>query len=187
MCDAHVHMLQGGTHERGMPSLCHVLQLVSAAAEAVMCDSVEASDMKVLAGARPFTCILHTAGAGGMGLIVHIDARKMRWMHSSKAVGAWHLHCSAATASLEACVIFSSAAALGYVKQASYAASNTSADAHALARRVDGVAACKEYLHLARQEQREQQLKEDHQGDEMLSTLTSNSMKSTLMSMSTST
>ena len=56
-------------------------------------------------------------------------------MYASKAMGGWHLQCAAATAPLEACVLFSSVGSgFGNVGQANYAAANACLDAHALSR-----------------------------------------------------
>ena len=92
---------------------------------------------------RQLAGVLHAAGALDKGLLVSLEALKMPWIHSSKAVGAFRLHCGIATSPVKTCILFSSVSAgLGNVSQANYATANASLDACALARRSHGVAAC---------------------------------------------
>ena len=119
------------------------LRSLGAAAEVAACDSADASETgALLSCAHPLAGVLHAAGTGDRGLLVALDASRMRWMLTPKACGAWLGHCALSTAPLEARVLFSSTASgFGNVGQANYAAANACVDALALSQRAHGVAA----------------------------------------------
>jgi 3-oxoacyl-(acyl-carrier-protein) synthase/acyl carrier protein len=122
--------------ETKLQSLCAVV-----AVEA--CDSADARDTSTLLSLSSLTGVLHAAGVGDKGLLVDLEAWRLQWAHTSKAIGAWHLHCASAYANLAACVLFSSVGSgLGNVGQASYAMANACLDAHASSQRSCGKVAC---------------------------------------------
>ena len=115
----------------------------SALKRVAACDIGDGADgLALLALARP-TGVLHAAGAGDKGLLIELVAQRLHWMHASKAMGAWHLQCAAASAHLERLVLFSSVgSALGNVGQGNYAAGNACLDEHARSQRARGTVAC---------------------------------------------
>ena len=120
-------------------------QLLSmgAVATAVAGDSADALAVVAFLSGSPFNGVLHAAGVGDRGLLIELAARTVQWMYASKALGAWHLQCAAATTPLATRVLFSSVgSALGNVGQANYAAGNACLDAHALFQRAHGKVAC---------------------------------------------
>ena len=107
------------------------------------CDSADARDASEFISAHPPSGLLHAAGVGDKGLLVELEARRLQWMHASKAAGSWHLQCASATVPLRSRVLFSSVGSgLGNVGQASYASANAYLDAHGRSRRAVGMAAC---------------------------------------------
>jgi len=96
----------------------------------------------VAAETDPITCgIWHAAGVLADGLLPSQNAATLRRVYAPKAQALWHLHHAAATRPLEACVLFSSIAALfGGGGQANYAAANCCLDAIGVCRRTHGCA-----------------------------------------------
>ena len=134
---------RSGRASRDGQGLESKLQSLSSVAVAVVCDSADAVDASALLALRSLTGLLHAAGKGDKGLLVDLEAHRLRWMHASKAAGAWHLQCASAYVPLGVCVLFSSiGSGLGNVGQASYAAANACLDAHASSLRARGSAAC---------------------------------------------
>ena len=84
----------------------------------------------------------HAAGVLSDGLLRSQTAATVRRVFAPKAVGAWALQQAAAPSPLDACVLFSSIAALlGGTAQSNYAAANTALDSLGGARRVRGLIA----------------------------------------------
>ena len=78
-----------------------------------------------------------------MFVLIELAARKVQWVYASKALGAWHLQCTAATSPVETQALVSSVgSALGNVGQSNYAAGNACLDTHALFQRAGGKVAC---------------------------------------------
>ena len=80
----------------------------SALKRVAACDIGDGADGVALLAFAPPTGVLHAAGAGDKGLLIELVAQRLHWMHASKAMGAWHLQCAAASAHLERLVLFSS-------------------------------------------------------------------------------
>ena len=119
------------------------LRAMHTVAQVVVCDGAEAQDASVLHSVCNLSGLLHVAGLVDKGLLVKSDARRLQWMHASKAAGAWHLHCASAIVPLASRMLFSSVGAgLGNTGQGNYAVANACLDAHARSRRAHGVVAC---------------------------------------------
>ena len=74
---------------------------------------------------------------------MELEARRLRWLYSSKAAGAWYLQCSSAMEPIGARVFYSSVgSSLANTGQANYATGNACLDAHASSQRAHGSAAC---------------------------------------------
>ena len=120
------------------------LRALGSCAEVIACDGADVDDTKALVSrGHPLSGALHAAGVSDKGLLAELEPRRVYWMYSAKAFGAWYLHCTSAAVPLEARVLFSSVGSgLGNVGQANYAAGNACLDAHALSWRASGVVAC---------------------------------------------
>ena len=85
--------------------------------------------------------VWHAAGVLADGLLRSQTAEAFRRVYAPKAVGGWGLQRASAASPLDACVLFSSVAALlGGAGQANYAAANCCLDATSALRRAVGLA-----------------------------------------------
>ena len=83
--------------------------------------------------------VWHAAGVLADGLLARQTAATVRRVYAPKAHGAWGLQRAVASSPLDACVLFSSVAALlGGGGQSNYAAANCCLDALGACRRVRG-------------------------------------------------
>ena len=114
---------------------------------AARCDAGEPSEVSRLFaglrtdGAPPLRGVWHAAGVLADALLASQSAASLRRVFAPKAVGAWALHRVCAPSPVDACVLFSSiAAVLGGGGQANYAAANCCLDSLGGRRRLTGLA-----------------------------------------------
>ena len=113
----------------------------------VKCDAAELTDTArmvgaVLAKGSTLAGVWHAAGVLSDGLLRGQTASSIKRVYAPKACGAWALQQACAASPLDACVLFSSIAALiGGGGQSNYAAANGTLDALGACRRERGQAA----------------------------------------------
>ncbi len=137
---------RSGPGAEGAGELQAGLEALGARAQVLACD---VSDPKALAKAlakapkeHPLGAVFHCAGALADGTVESLDAEGLKSVFAPKADAAWHLHELTREMSLDAFVLFSSAAGtLGGPGQANYAAANVFLDALAQKRRAEGLPA----------------------------------------------
>ena len=123
--------------------------LAGCAVRAAACDAAEEADVRRLVagasaggdGGARLAGVWHAAGVLADGLLRSQTAQAFRRVYAPKAVGGWGLQRASAASPLDACVLFSSVAALlGSAGQANYAAANCCLDATSALRRAVGLA-----------------------------------------------
>ena len=123
--------------------------LAGCAVRAAACDAAEEAEVRRLVawasaggdGGARLAGVWHAAGVLADGLLRSQTAQAFRRVYAPKAVGGWGLQRASAASPLDACVLFSSVAALlGRRGQANYSAANCCLDATSALRRAGGLA-----------------------------------------------
>ena len=134
---------RSGTLAAGMASEWEQLQASCEAALLERCDTSEATDvLRLVAAAQrllPVTGVWHAAGLLSDGVLPKQTAQSLARVYAPKVHGGWALQLAGAAVPLEACVLFSSVAALlGGAGQANYCSANATLDALAAHHRTHG-------------------------------------------------
>jgi acyl transferase domain-containing protein/acyl carrier protein len=135
----------GGDGE-GARELVEELSALGASVRVVACDVSDRAELEALLCAiepeHPLRGVVHAAGVLDDGTIDSLDRGRLEYVLAPKVDGAWHLHELTAALSLDAFVLFSSAAGtLGSAGQGSYGAANAFLDGLAEQRHASGLPA----------------------------------------------
>jgi NADP-dependent 3-hydroxy acid dehydrogenase YdfG/acyl carrier protein len=133
-----------GPQAPGASALAARLRALGANVTLAACDVSEPRQLcrllSAIPAARPLQMIVHCAGERDDGIAMTMTQERVDRALSAKVDGAWHLHELTAGLSLQAFVVFSSAASLiGNVGQAGYAAANLFLEALVAHRRANGL------------------------------------------------
>ena len=86
---------RGGRVARGGQGLEAQLQTLGKSVSVKASDSAVLGDVNALMQVgHPLVGVLHAAGVADKGLLVGVAAHRAAWIHSPKAVGAWHVQCA---------------------------------------------------------------------------------------------
>ncbi|MGA7704026.1 MAG: type I polyketide synthase, partial [Solirubrobacteraceae bacterium] len=137
---------RSGGESQGVPDLVEELSALGASVQVAGCDVSDRAEVEALLGSvepeHPLRGVVHAAGVLDDGTIQSLDRERLERVLAPKVDGAWHLHELTAALSLDAFVLFSSAAGtFGSAGQGSYGAANAFLDVLAEQRRVAGLPA----------------------------------------------
>jgi len=135
-----------GPAAKGVEELVTALGELGCEARVEACDVADRAQVEALlagiAPEHPLTVVVHAAGVLDDGVIVSLDAERLRRVMAPKVAGAFHLHELTKDAELSQFLLFSSvASALGTPGQGNYAAANAFLDGLAHHRRAAGLPA----------------------------------------------
>jgi epothilone polyketide synthase D len=133
-----------GVETPGASRVIAHLQAQEARVTVAAADVTDAEQMGALLNGLtpPLRGVVHAAGVVDDGLLVNLDATRMRRVLAPKVEGAWTLHLLTRRSTLDFFVLFSSiAAVVGPMGQGSYAAANAFLDGLSEMRRRQGLTA----------------------------------------------
>ena len=137
---------RSGGEGAGAGKLVDELSALGACVRIAACDVSDRAELQALISSveaeHPLRGVVHAAGVLDDSTIQSLDRERLERVLAPKVDGAWHLHELTAASSLDAFVLFSSAAGtLGSAGQGSYGAANAFLDGLAEQRRAAGLPA----------------------------------------------